>query len=229
MFLWMAVVVFFLCSATGVFAHERQAFRIGDSQYLFIVGSLNEPVVVDDKSGVELKVLLADPKNPGDSKAAGAKPVEGLDQTLTVEVSAGDKKRTFSLEPVFGTPGSYKAVFFPTVQTTFGYRFFGTINTVPVDLQFFCNPAGHPASEENKSEVKLSDAVTRTFQVGSFGCPTDKASLGFPEPSATLHGLSKQLSDGPVNFQARRGHKGKLLGAAVVILLIVALLKKSKA
>jgi hypothetical protein len=37
-----------------VFAHQRQLFIIGDKDYLFVVGSIGEPLYVDQKSGVEL-------------------------------------------------------------------------------------------------------------------------------------------------------------------------------
>lgn len=37
-----------------VFAHQRQLFTIGDKDYLFVVGSIGEPLYVDQKSGVEL-------------------------------------------------------------------------------------------------------------------------------------------------------------------------------
>jgi hypothetical protein len=36
------------------FAHQRQLFTIGDKDYLFVVGSIGEPLYVDQKSGVEL-------------------------------------------------------------------------------------------------------------------------------------------------------------------------------
>jgi hypothetical protein len=153
-------------------AHERQAFRIGDRTYTFVVGFLNEPVFVDDKSGVDLRVRLGDAKNP--------KPVERLEKSLKVEVSAGDRKQVFDLEPAFREPGAYRATFFPTVATVYRFRVFGELNETPVDLTFTCNAAGHPRTAEDKSEVKLSNRVTRVFQAGSFGCPQGKDAVEFP-------------------------------------------------
>jgi ABC-type sugar transport system substrate-binding protein len=48
-----------LLFSTGIlqnvaFAHQRQLFTIGDKDYLFVVGSIGEPLYVDQKSGVEL-------------------------------------------------------------------------------------------------------------------------------------------------------------------------------
>ncbi|MDB4978469.1 MAG: hypothetical protein JWM56_655 [Candidatus Peribacteria bacterium] len=182
-------------------AHEHQTFKIGDKTYSFTVGSLNEPVVVDDKSGVEFMVSqlgvpgAVKPASDGDgnSESAGV-PVENLQQTLKVEVAAGDKKRVFDLSPAYGTPGTYEAVFYPTVQTTYSYRFFGTLNNTPVNVTFSCNPTGHTQTPEDKKEVKISDGVTRTDKAGAFGCPYGKAEMGFPEPSTTLADITTTLS-----------------------------------
>jgi hypothetical protein len=35
-----------------VFVHQRELFTIGDKDYLFVVGSIDEPLYVDQKSGV---------------------------------------------------------------------------------------------------------------------------------------------------------------------------------
>ncbi|HEU5120861.1 MAG TPA: hypothetical protein VFT71_07715, partial [Candidatus Nitrosocosmicus sp.] len=37
------------------YAHQRALFNINGQDYLFVIGSLNEPVSVDDKTGVELR------------------------------------------------------------------------------------------------------------------------------------------------------------------------------
>lgn len=160
-------------------AHESQTFRIGGREYDFVIGSLNEPVAVDDKTGVDLRV----------SDKATKAPVTELEQTLKVELIAGDKKKTFNLAATYGTPGSYRAVFIPTVQTTYTYRIVGTINGVPVDLSFTCNPAGHLASPEDLTPVEMGTDVVRLRKSGAYGCPVGRADLGFPEPSATVYSL----------------------------------------
>src|ERR671921_1903446 len=91
-----------LVSSTGIqnaaFAHQRQLFTIGDKDYLFVVGSLNEPIFVDDKSGVEFAAYSPDPADPINSKANGTKPIEGLENMLKVELAAGDKKKVLNFE-----------------------------------------------------------------------------------------------------------------------------------
>ncbi len=188
----------------SVLAHETQNFTIGDKEYSFVIGSLNEPLVVDDKSGVELMVAElgehseVTESEDGDAHEEGS-PVEGLDQALKVEIIAGDKKKVLELTPMWGEPGSYKAVFFPTVQTTLTYRFFGRINNTAIDLSFSCNPAGHPQVADDVTEKEIAKNVIRTLKRGSFGCPLAKADLGFPEPSVTMTELTNSSSAGSLN------------------------------
>lgn len=79
------------------YAHQRALFNINGQDYLFVIGSLNEPVSVDDKTGVELRAIYPDPSNPTDSRANGTKPVTGLEESLNVEILAGDKNLTSNL------------------------------------------------------------------------------------------------------------------------------------
>jgi len=161
-------------------AHQRHWLQIGSGEYLVVVGFLNEPVFTGDKSGMDLLVLVPDPAAPMDSRAQNAKPVEGLEKTLKVEVKAGPASRTFELYPAFRAPGRYEAIFFPTVATTYTFRLFGTVASAPVDITFSCNPTGHVAAAEDKSVVKLSGSVTRKGLVGSYGCPEARTEAEFP-------------------------------------------------
>ncbi len=167
-------------------AHERQVFEINGKQYQIVVGSLNEPLVVDDKSGVDFRVATL-PAN---------KPVEGLQDTLEVELIAGDKRKVLPFETVYNTPGSYKAPFFPTVATTLSYRVFGEIDGTPFNVTFSCHAGGHAEATEDKTRTEVSAGVVRTLKTGSYGCPSPKADLGFPEPSADLVSLSESSGQG---------------------------------
>ncbi len=87
----LAPAVALLCAALPASGHERDTFKIGDRYYVFTVGSLNEPFVVDSISGVDLRVSrLSGP--PGGAAGKGS-PIAGLERTLKVELSAGDKKK----------------------------------------------------------------------------------------------------------------------------------------
>lgn len=206
----LALVAIVALMPLAASAHETQEFEIGGEHYQFVVGSLNEPVVVDDKTGVYVSVTM--PEHSGMAAndhhgTAGA--VEGLEETLQVEISAGDAKKVLDLAPIHGEAGAYRAPFYPTVATTYSYRFFGTINDTPVDLTFSCNPAGHGTAEEDTNEVEISDGVTRVSKTGAFGCPSPKEDMGFPEASATVRSLERGKTTGNV-----------ALGFSVVALLL---------
>lgn len=174
-------------------AHQVAVFEIGGEQYQFVVGSLNEPVAVDDKTGVDLRVSMPAHASMGatDHHAAGGA-VAGLENTLKVELIAGDKKKVLDLSPVYNTPGSYSAKFYPTVATTLSYRFFGTVNETPIDLTFTCRAEGTEGANEGEKEI--SEGVKQVSKTGGFGCPAEKDTLGFPEESASIAGVAGSAS-----------------------------------
>jgi hypothetical protein len=197
-------------------AHEHQIFEIGGKTYEFVVGSLNEPIAVDDRTGVHLSVTETGAGTAVEMEE-GAGAVTGLETTLKVEIGAGGKKKELALSPVYGEAGAYRANFIPTIQTTYTYRFFGTINNTPVDLTFTCNPAGHPASEPDETRTDVSSGVVRTLKRGSYGCPVAKADLGFPEPSPSTHELRQAMGSGGIDagmVGAILGTLGFVVGAA---------------
>lgn len=59
-------------------AHENRLYNIGNKDYWITVGSINEPVFVDDKSGAEVFIKAAYTSSPLNSNANGTKMVEGL-------------------------------------------------------------------------------------------------------------------------------------------------------
>jgi len=199
---WNAPTVFLLGLAYPGFlppaaAHEHDTFKIGDRQYVFTVGSLNEPIMVDKVSGVDFRAALLGPAIAGghsDGHREAGTPGVGLDRTLKVELSAGNKKETLALDPVRNTPGSYAANFIPTVQTTYSYRIFGTIDNQPVDATFSCVTGEVSESAKDTAEVKLSDTVTRIGKVGAFGCPSARKIVGFPEPALSSYDLSEKIA-----------------------------------
>ena len=176
-------------------AHQRQLFTIGDKDYLFVVGSMNEPIFVDDKSGVELFAYWPNASDPVNSEANGTRPIEGLEKMLKVEISAGDKNKTLDFEPAFRDPGHYEAPFFPTVETTYNYRLFGNINGTDFSATWICSPAGGEAEPiSDNSTVKISENVTRKSIIGSFGCPLSRTDAGFPEPYMSNVEIQEMLS-----------------------------------
>jgi hypothetical protein len=184
-----------VASTQFAFAHQRQLFTIGDKDYLFAVGSVNEPVFVDDKSGVELFAYWPNASDPINSQANGTRPIEGLEKMLKVEISAGDKNKTLSFEPAFRDPGHYEAPFFPTIETTYNYRLFGDINGTAFNATWTCSPAGGDETPiSDNSTTQLSQGVTRKSIMGSFGCPLPRTDAGFPEPYMSNVEIQKMLS-----------------------------------
>ncbi len=163
-------------------AHETRMYDINGVEYEFVVGSLNEPVIVDDKTGVSVEIVRD-----------GAFLV-GAQDMLQVEMIAGDKSKVVSLSPVYGYEGQYKSNFIATVPTTLTYRVFGTLENTPVDLSFTCNPAGHPQSEEDTSRTEISDNVFQTLKRGSFGCPQPKEAYGFPEETPSSFEIQQAVA-----------------------------------
>ncbi len=178
----IVAVSFFLMIPFLASAHQHATYEIGGVEYEFTIGSLNEPIVVDDKTGVDFRVAR------GQHGSAESTPVTGLENDLKVELIAGDKRKILDLVPVYNTPGSYKATFFPTIPTTLSYRIFGTINDTPVDLTFTCAEEGQAAVDEGEKEI--SAGVTQIMKGGGFGCPAPKSDLGFPEPSSSINDLA---------------------------------------
>ncbi len=167
----------------AVSAHERQAFTIGQNTYLITIGSLNEPIAVDDKTGLDLRVTQVNSQTPGDRETADAKPVEGLETTLKVELIAGEHRKTLAITPAYKDPGAYRAPFIPTLETTIAYRLFGTLNNTPIDLTFTCAAGEHGG--EDASAEQVSEGVMRIFKAGGFGCPGSKSALAFPSQIQT--------------------------------------------
>jgi MYXO-CTERM domain-containing protein len=172
-------------------AHAHASYLIGGTQYDIVIGSLNEPIVVDDKTGLDLRVTSGgrmQVAEDGDMEPVGGTPAIGLEQTLQVEMISGDTKKTMDISPVFNTPGSYKTAFYPTSNAQFSYRLFGEINGVDVDLSFTCLPQGGTAPE-HEEEKEISADVQQLMRGGSFGCALAKELLGFPEDTRSLSSL----------------------------------------
>ncbi len=174
---------------TTASAHEHGVFEIGGQYYQFTIGSQGEPVVVDDRSGLDLRVQkLSSPT------ASSGTPVLGLESSLKLEISASGQKRTQDITGVWGQPGAYTSLFYPTQATVLSYRIFGTIENADVDLTFTCHPGGHVmGGAPDMTPKDMGKGVTRYHSSGSFGCPMEKAELGFPARSASVGSMSETL------------------------------------
>lgn len=174
-------------------AHQRALFDINGKDYLFVVGSANEPLYVDDKTAATLDAYWPNASDPTNSRANGTQPITGLEEMLRVEILAGDKNMTSNLEPAYGEVGKYESeTFYPTVPTTYSYRIFGDVNGTAFDVTFSCTPAGGEAAPSDNSTVEISENVVRKALQGGFGCPSERT--GFPEPYISQYEISQELN-----------------------------------
>lgn len=107
-------------------AHEHR--EVGE--YSIEVGFLDEPVYTGDKSGLDLFVAHHESEEP----------VEGLEETLSAEVTFGDETRELQITAAFGEPGAYRAVFFPTAAGSYTFHISGEIDGTQVDESFTSGP-----------------------------------------------------------------------------------------
>jgi hypothetical protein len=113
--------------AAGV-ASAHEVREVGD--YQFVVGFIDEPVYVGQKSGLEFFVTQND------------QPVEGLEETLQAEVTKDGQTRELPISARFGEAGAYQSVFFPTAAGPYTFRIFGTIDGNEIDESFTSSPDG---------------------------------------------------------------------------------------
>lgn len=119
-------VTLVVASGTLALAHERR--EVGP--YTFVVGWLVEPAYTRHLNGVDLRV----------AETATGTPVEGLQETLRVTVTAAGQSRTFALRARFGQAGAYAADLIPTQVATYVFRFQGSIGDLQVDESFESGP-----------------------------------------------------------------------------------------
>lgn len=166
---YIVIVFALLIISSPVLAHESRTYKIGENFYGFVVGSLGEPVVVDDKTGLDFSIT----KNN--------EPLVGAERLLKVEITSHNISKTFELSTVYGVDGKYKTTFFITKPNSLKYRVFGNLEGMTIDFTFECSKAGHVMNaKDDTTEVKVSEKITRTLQKGSFGCPKPKSDFEFP-------------------------------------------------
>ena len=126
--LMFAIIAMSAISASAM-AHERR--EVGPAS--FVVGFLNEPAFEGQANAASIRITSTD---------ARVEPIEGLEETLEIEVthtSTGESVTT-ELETRFGDPGHYVFHFVPTAPGQYSFRVFGEINGTTVDETFISGP-----------------------------------------------------------------------------------------
>ena len=158
----------------------------------------NEPVAVDDKTNVMLTVVSPNMTDPTNAKGDGTQPITELENSLKVDILAGNKTLTSNLDPVFGELGVYESeTFYPTIPTTFSFRIYGDINGTSFDNTVSCNPLLGEDVPPDNSTVKISEGVDRKVLIGGLECPEDRT--GFPEPYSSQNEIEHVLNGNGTN------------------------------
>lgn len=142
--LTMALALVVLAPTT-TFAHERR--DVGP--YQFVVGFINEPALLGQPNGVDLRITRRD----------GNQPVEGAHETLRVSVAhGGGPAREFPLRARFGQPGAYIADLIPTRTGVYVFTFSGQIDGETVNEVFESGP-GRFSEVESPQELQFPEQV----------------------------------------------------------------------
>ena len=172
-------------------AHEQRVYEINGMRYQFVVGSHEEPVYVDEMAGVEIRIGRLGALEGHEAHHGGVLPgaIEGLERTLKVELVKGDTRKTIPLSASYEEPGKYEAPYIPTEEGELTYRIVGQLDDFPINIPFACAPAGHEMEgKEDASRLEVAEGIVRVSKKGSFGCPEDKADLGFPHDFGKYNG-----------------------------------------
>ena len=108
-----------------VSAHEGR--EVGDGKYEIVFGWRVEPAYTNLLNGPELEIT---------THGTDEQPVEGLDESLQLEVSYGGRSKVLKLRAVYNSPGNYTADLIPTQPGDYSFHLTGKIGDVTVDEVF---------------------------------------------------------------------------------------------
>ncbi|MEZ4669527.1 MAG: hypothetical protein R3E39_16610 [Anaerolineae bacterium] len=123
-----------------VSAHEGR--EVGETLIEF--GWRLEPAYTNLLNGPELTIETHD----------DGKPVEGLEETLLIEVSYGGKSKALRLRAVANEPGHYTADLIPTQPGDYSFHLTGKIGDVDVD-EVFDSASGEFSSVDPISDIQF--------------------------------------------------------------------------
>lgn len=177
-----------LAPFTASIASAHGHTMVGD--YELVIGFHNEPAYAGEPNGLDLFV----------TNTKTNQKVNGLEETLKVELSWGDKKVELPVEAQWSEDGAYTAYVIPTETGAYTWRIFGSIENTPVDVSMTAGPdtfseiaskssISFPAEEPTTSEVIAQVNQARMFGIGGvalavIGLVTAAVAL-FRRPAAT--------------------------------------------
>jgi len=109
--------------------------QVGD--YTLEIGFHNEPVYQGDANSLDFFV----------TNSKTNEKVNGLEQTLKVEIIYGSSKKELTLSPQDGVDGGYTAAVIPTELGDYTWHIWGTIESTPVDVSMTSSPTTFGSAE----------------------------------------------------------------------------------
>lgn len=161
----LAVLVLAVAAlAIPALAHEGR--EVGEYQIVFgwrvepaYTGLFNGPEFTVTMHGGEAHEAEATPEAEhsdmsSDHHEEDSAAVEGLEDTLQIEVSYGGQTKLLRLRAIFGEPGSYTADLIPTQPGDYSFRIFGTIGDTEID-ETFSSTEGEFSSVEPVEDIQF--------------------------------------------------------------------------
>jgi hypothetical protein len=139
-YLLLCIFVVLLASHQSAAAHGHT--EVGN--YELVIGFHNEPAYQGEPNGLDLFV----------TNTTTDERVNGLEETLRVEIIYGGSKKELQIEPQFGQDGAYTAHVIPSETGDYTWHIFGTIEDTPVDVSMTSSPDTFSAVEP-KSAVSF--------------------------------------------------------------------------
>ncbi len=126
-----------------VSAHEGR--EMGDGKYEIVFGWRVEPAYTNLLNGPELEI---------NTHGTDEQPVEGLDESLQLEVSYGGRSKVLKLRAVYNSPGNYTTDLIPTQPGDYSFHLTGKIGDVTVD-EVFDSSKGEFSSVNPISDIRF--------------------------------------------------------------------------
>jgi hypothetical protein len=133
-----------LALALPAAAHEGREVGEGADAAVITFGWRVEPAYTTLFNGPELSIENHDT----------GEPIEGLEETLQLEVSFGDRTKVLRLRTVWGKPGSYTADLIPMQPGDYSFHLTGMIGNVTVD-EIFTSADGEFSPVEPISDIQF--------------------------------------------------------------------------
>jgi hypothetical protein len=158
--------------------------EVGD--YEFVIGFHNEPAYQGEPNGLDLFV----------TNLTTGEPVNGLEETLRVELIYGASKQELEMRTQFGQDGAYTADVIPTEAGDYTWHIWGDVEGTPVDISMASSP-------------------------DTFSPVHAKSEMAFPAAEPTANDLRAEIQRA-----STMGMVGAVLGGLGLILGLVGLFRK---